>query len=196
MSRWTIWEERLARPTEPTTTRIHTPWIVLKNTDCPVCNIAVDTEGRITHGCGETLDVRPAVPLLLQIIRYPIGVTLVRSEKWERFLVKNDSGIQIRPDHKVPISSLHAAPWIIWNGDGVPPPHWSRPHHCPECDKPHSNQKVTFRCECQARLFPVSMNWLFSVEKKDLVARLWEEQAFFLKVKGVHMLLSTYIMPP
>jgi len=196
MSTWTIWKERFEPTASTTTSRLHTPWIVLLNSNCPVCGIVVLKEGRDTHECGELVDVRPTAPKLISLIQYPIGYTLVRTEKWERFLIKNDSEFQVGLDVRVPLSSLHAAPWVIWNGQGAQPIDWTHANLCPECGKSHAKPgQITFRCECQARLFPVSINWPANLEKRDLVAKLWEEQAFFLKVKGVHMLLSIHTMP-
>jgi hypothetical protein len=193
MSLWTIWKERFDPPSKPTTARLHTPWFVLINSNCPVCNDVVTEEGRLTHPCGELLDVRSKTPKLIRLIQYPIGYTLVRSERWERFLIKTNSK-EIELDTRVPLSSLHAAPWVIWNGQGVST--WPMANTCPECGKSHVKPpQNTFRCDCQARLLPVSMNWAVSLEKKDLIAKLWEEQAFFMKVKGVHVLLSIHTVP-
>lgn len=174
------------------------PWLVLTGSACPGCGMEVSGSGAVTHECGERLEVTKISSTLVLIVRYPAGYVAVRSDRWDHYLVKTPRGLTaVKADSRLPLSTAHAAPWVIWSGEGEPRPNWVQADQCPECGKAHRGNEngTTFRCECRARLLPLPAETIDSFTKEMVVGKLWDEQALMLKSAGSHLLLSVLTFP-
>ena len=189
-----IWDRDLDAPQGATSARLRAPWLVLVGSSCPSCGEKVDSAGQITHKCGESLDIVQSYPFLVLLVRYPLGYAVVRTDQWHQYLLKLPH--PTATSSCVPISLIHGGPWVIWSGEGLPPTNWVNATRCPECLREHRGVAMnhTFRCDCKARLMPLSMATLESMAP-DHVESLWDEQAFKISVCGYTLLLSTQTMP-
>lgn len=189
-----VWNVVLPKPEGPTSKRLGLPWLVHAGAPCPCCGLVVTQMGESAHECGEKLTVLDTSPALTLLVRYPAGYVVVRSDRWDRYLIKVPTVEPLaESDSRVPLTTLHSMPWVIWDGSGVTPPAWGRADQCPECGKAYArnNQGVAFRCGCRARLMPLPLEMLQTLRDTDVVGKLWDEQALVLKYGGVHLLLST-----
>jgi len=190
MTNTRIWEQRLERPTSATSVRLDAPWLVLFGNSCPGCQEKLDTEFAGFHHCGERVSVVRKLPTLVLIIRYP-SCLMVRSDKWDRYLVHlNSYTVPFESDSRIPLSAVHSASWAIWCGGGTPLPEWNNPNSCPECNVTHGTcaEGITFRCSCRARLTPMNLTMLESITPHDIEEHLWDERAFLLRLDGAKIL--------
>lgn len=191
------WTPVFSPPPEPISVRLKVPWLVQLGAKCPGCGVPVSNLGSITHECGEVLEVVDSAPALVLLVRYPAGYLVVRSDRWDRYLIKVPCTSPIEGDSRVPLSTLHGEPWVIWDRTGTKEPHWERAHHCPECGKAHDHpiSDTVFRCECRTRLLPLPAEIIVGFTPADVVGKLWDERALVVKHRGRHLLWSMLNFP-
>ena len=193
-----LWNEPLPRPSDPISNRLKMPWLVHAGSSCPGCGGHVVELGRIGHVCGEQLEVVETGPALVLLIRYLAGYLVVRSDHWDRYLVEASEGIIIDNSSRIPLTTLHSIPWVIWDGFGRGRSTWPQASACPECGGSHSRTiaNATFRCGCGARLLPLPYETITSFTTQLLVDKLWDEQAFIIKHAGLHLLFPVQTFLP